>query len=89
MATSDAEMPDHKALSEDLEKIAKHLSRLRSEVDALVGSVGATGMHQAEALQDQAGEMVGAVEDAIQRTPLKSMCIALGVGFLLGIVMGR
>ena len=88
MATSDAEMPDHKALSEDLEKIAKHLSRLRSEVDASV-SVGATGMHQAEALQDQAGEMVGAVEDAIRRTPLKSLCIALGVGFLLGIVMGR
>jgi len=89
MATSDAEMPDHKALSEDLEEIAKHLSRLRSDVDSLVGSVGATGSHQAEALQDQAGEMVGAAEDAIRRAPLKSLCIALGVGFLLGLVMGR
>jgi ElaB/YqjD/DUF883 family membrane-anchored ribosome-binding protein len=29
------------------------------------------------------------MEDAVRREPLKAIGIALGVGFLLGIVMGR
>jgi ElaB/YqjD/DUF883 family membrane-anchored ribosome-binding protein len=89
MATSDADMPSHKALNEDIEEIAKHLSHLRSDVEALLGAFGATGSHQAAALQDRADEMVGDVEHAIRRAPLKSLCIALGVGFVLGVVMGR
>lgn len=89
MATTDAEMPDHKALSEDLQEIADHLSALRSEVDALVGTIGATGSHQTDALQDQASEALSAVEDAVRREPLKSLGIALGAGFLLGILMRR
>ena len=89
MATTDAEMPDHKALSEDLQEIAEHLEALRSDLDALAGSIGATGSHQAEALRAQAGETLGAMEDAIRREPLKSVGIAVGVGFLLGVLMGR
>jgi len=89
MAKSDAEMPDHKSLNEDLQEIAEHLETLRSNLDALAGSIGATGSHQAEALNAQAGEALGAMEDAIRREPLKSVGIALGVGFLLGVLMGR
>jgi ElaB/YqjD/DUF883 family membrane-anchored ribosome-binding protein len=89
MATTDADMPDHKALGEDMQEIASRLSSLRQEIDGLMGSIGATGSHQAEALQAQAGEALSAVEDAIRREPLKSLGIALGVGFLLGILMGR
>ena len=86
MAKSDAEMPDHQALSDD---IAKHLSRIRAEIDGLVRSVGATGGHQADRLQAQANEALGAVEDAVRREPLKSLAIALGIGFLLGVLMRR
>ena len=89
MATTDAEMPDHKALNEDLEEIAGRIEELRSSLDALAESVGATGLHQAEALKAQAGESLGALEDAVRREPLKSIGIALGVGFVLGVVMGR
>ena len=89
MATTDAEMPDHKSLNEDIQEIAEHLEALRSNLDALAASVGATGSHQAEALQAQAGETLGAVEEAIRREPLKAIGIAVGVGFLLGVVMGR
>ena len=84
MATSDAEMPDHKALKEDLQEIAEHIEALRSNLDALAQSVGATGTHQAEALKAQAGEALSTVEDAVRREPLKSVSIAFGVGFLLG-----
>ena len=89
MATTDAEMPDHKALNEDLKEIAGRIETLRASLDALTESVGATGLHQAEALQSQAGEHLGALEDAVRREPLKSIGIAVGVGFLLGVVMGR
>lgn len=89
MATNDAEMPDHKALSEDLQEIAEHLETLRSNLDGLVRSAGATGSAQAEALQEQATASLAGVEDAVRREPLKSLAIALGVGFLLGVIMGR
>lgn len=89
MATKDADMPDHKALDEDLQEIAEHLATLRSALDALAQSIGATGAHQAEALQAQAGETLGGFEDAVRREPLKAIGIALGVGFLLGVLMGR
>ena len=89
MATKDAEMPDHKALNEDLQEMAKHIETLRSNLDSLAHSVGATGSHQADALQAQAGETLSAIEDAVRRKPLKSIGIALGVGFLLSVLMGR
>ena len=89
MATTDADMPDHKALNEDLQEIADRLANLRSELDGLLGAVGATGSHQAEAVQDQAKEALARFEDAVRREPLKSLGIAAGIGFVLGIVMGR
>jgi hypothetical protein len=61
MAATDAEMPDHKALNEDLQEIAKHLEALRSNLDALAQCVGATGTHQTEALKAQAGETLSAM----------------------------
>jgi len=86
---SDAEMPNHKALSEDLQEIAEHLSNLRAGLDGLVGSIGATGSHQADALQGRALDALDAVEDAVRRAPWKSLAIAAGAGFLLGVLMRR
>lgn len=89
MATTDADMPDHKALNEDLDEIAERIETLRASLNDLAESVGATGLHQAEALESQAGEHLGALEDAVRREPLKAIGIAVGVGFLLGVVTGR
>ena len=93
MTTSDAEMPDHKALNEDLKEIAEHLARLRSDVERLASAIGATGSHQAEALQDQASEALSeglaGIEESVRREPLKALAIAAGVGLLLGLVLGR
>ncbi|ODS02989.1 hypothetical protein AUC71_12270 [Methyloceanibacter marginalis] len=89
MATTDAEMPDHKALREDLQEIAARLANLRSDIDGLMGAAGATASHQAEALQDQASEALANFEDAVRREPLKSLAIAAGAGFVLGILLRR
>jgi ElaB/YqjD/DUF883 family membrane-anchored ribosome-binding protein len=86
MAPNDAEMPDHLALSEDLEEITQRLATLRQAVDNLTRSIGRTGSHQADRLEDQASEALNAVEDAVRRNPLASLGIALGVGFLLGVL---
>jgi ElaB/YqjD/DUF883 family membrane-anchored ribosome-binding protein len=86
MAPNDAEMPDYQTLNEDLEETRQRLATLRQAVDNLTHSVGRAGSHQAERLQDQANETVGAMEDAIRRDPLKSLAIALGIGFLLGVL---
>lgn len=89
MAATDAEMPDHKALNDDLKKIAAHIAKLRAEIDGLAGTVGETGSHQAEALRDQAAEALESVKESVRREPLRSLAIAAGIGFVLGIVMGR
>jgi ElaB/YqjD/DUF883 family membrane-anchored ribosome-binding protein len=89
MAPKDAEMPDHQALSEDLQEITQRLSTLRHAVDNLTRSIGRAGSHQAEHLQDQANEALSSVEDAVRRDPVTSLAIALGLGFLLGVLMRR
>lgn len=93
MATSDAKMPDHKSFTEDLEEITEHLARLRSEIQGLAGAIGATGSHQAEALQAEAREALGRewaeLEDAVRREPVKALTIAAGLGMLVGLVLAR
>jgi ElaB/YqjD/DUF883 family membrane-anchored ribosome-binding protein len=86
MAPNDAEMPDYQTLNEDLEEMRQRLATLRQAVDNLTHSIGRAGSHQAERFQDQANEKVGAMEDAIRRDPLKSLAIALGIGFLFGVL---
>ena len=89
MAGKDAEMPSYQALGEDIDEIAKHLATLRHDLDALTGQIKRTGDHQLERAQDAAGEAVRAVEDAVRKNPVSSLGIALGLGFLVGIVLRR
>ena len=89
MAGKDAEMQSPQALSEDIQEIAKHLANLRSNLEALTGQVKLNGDHQLERAQDAAGEVVKAVEDAVKQNPLSALGIALGIGFLVGIVLRR
>jgi ElaB/YqjD/DUF883 family membrane-anchored ribosome-binding protein len=46
-------------------------------------------VHQAERVQDAASAAVGAVEDAVRRNPVQALGIALGAGWLLGIILRR
>jgi ElaB/YqjD/DUF883 family membrane-anchored ribosome-binding protein len=89
MVAKDAEMPDHVALREEVQKIAKHLATLRRDVEALGGSIMSAGGHELHRAQDTSGEALGSVEDAVRRDPLTSLGIAAGIGFLLGIVIAR
>ncbi len=59
MGAKDAEMPDHVALREEVQKIAKHLATLRQDVEALTGSIRSAGDHQLHRAQDKASEALG------------------------------
>jgi ElaB/YqjD/DUF883 family membrane-anchored ribosome-binding protein len=89
MAAKDAEMPTHHALSEEIVEIAKHLQTLRKDIEGLTGSIARAGGHQAERAQDVASEAVTALETAVRRNPASALGIALGIGFLVGIVLRR
>jgi ElaB/YqjD/DUF883 family membrane-anchored ribosome-binding protein len=40
-------------------------------------------------VQDTAGEALKAVEDVVRQNPISALGIALGLGFLVGIVLRR
>ena len=82
MAPQDAEMPSRQALSEDIEQI-------RRDIEALTHSLKAAGGHQAERVQDTANETLIALETAVRREPVKTLGMALGAGFLIGILLRR
>ena len=88
MAAKDAEMPTHTALREEADKIAKHLQTLRKDIEGLTGAVAEAGGHQAERAKDAANEALAAIEDAVKRKT-KTLGIALGIGFLVGVVLRR
>jgi ElaB/YqjD/DUF883 family membrane-anchored ribosome-binding protein len=89
MAAKDAEMPTHHALSEEIQEIAKHLATLRKDIEGLTGSISRAGGHQAERAQDAANEAITAIETAVRQNPTSALGIALGIGFLVGVVIRR
>ena len=82
MAPQDAEMPSHQALSEDI-------AQIRRDIDKLTSSIKRTGTHQAERMQDTASDALVTLEDAVRREPVKTLGMALGAGFLIGILLRR
>ena len=89
MAAKDAEMPTRHALGDEVKEIAKHLQSLRNELEGLSGSIARAGGHQAERAQDAMKEAVTAIETAVRQNPIQGVGIALGVGFLLGVILRR
>jgi len=69
-------------LSETVKTIRSDLQNLSSKVSELANS----GLSQA---RDTATEAVREVEDAVHRNPFTAVAVAVGLGFLLGILFRR
>jgi ElaB/YqjD/DUF883 family membrane-anchored ribosome-binding protein len=89
MAAKDAEMPAHHPLGEEVEEITKHLAALRKDMDKLGAVIGRAGGHQVERAQDAMNDAVAAVEASVRQNPISALGIALGVGFLFGVILRR
>ncbi|MET0156758.1 MAG: hypothetical protein ABW197_02135 [Methyloceanibacter sp.] len=89
MAPKDAEMAARQGLSEDMDQIAKDLAGLRADLQGLTGDVKRLGGHQLENMQDTANAALEEVTAAVRRNPLTAVAIALGAGFLYGVLTRR
>ena len=73
--------------------VAEDVDALRSDIASLASSVGrlateTVGGSVVEA-QAKAGEKLGDIEKAIRANPTQSALIAVGVGFLFGLILTR
>jgi len=89
MAPIDAEMAARQGLSEDMDQIAKDLAGLRADLQGLTGDVKRLGGHQIENMQDTANAALEDVADAVRRNPLTAVAIAIGAGFIYGVLTRR
>jgi len=89
MAAKDAEMPNHYALRDEVETIAKHVATLRKDIEELGASVTRAGGRQAERIQNAASEKMHALEADVRRNPVAAMGIAFGIGLVLGVILQR
>jgi ElaB/YqjD/DUF883 family membrane-anchored ribosome-binding protein len=89
MAPNDAEMAARQALGEDMDQIAKDLAGLRKDLQGLTGDIKRLGNHQIESMQDTANAALEEVAGAVRRNPLTAVAIAIGAGFIYGVLTRR
>jgi len=89
MAANDAEMRAVPGLGEDLEQIAKDLAGLRKDLHGLTGDVKQLGADQLETMQNTVKAAAAELACAVRSNPLAAVAIALGAGFLYGVLTRR
>jgi len=89
MAPNDAEMAARQGLSEDIDQIAKDLAGLREDLGWLTDDVKRLGGHQFENMQDTANAALEEVAAAVRRNPVTAVAIAIGAGFIYGVLTRR
>jgi ElaB/YqjD/DUF883 family membrane-anchored ribosome-binding protein len=89
MGPNDAEMAARHGLGDDMDQIAKDLAGLRADLQGLTGDVKSLGGHQIENMQDTANAALEELATAVRRNPLTAVAIALGAGFLYGVLTRR
>jgi ElaB/YqjD/DUF883 family membrane-anchored ribosome-binding protein len=89
MAPNDAEMAARHGLNEDIDQIAKDLAGLREDLGWLTDDVKRLGGHQFENMQDTANAALEEVAAAVRRNPLTAVAIAIGAGFIYGVLTRR
>jgi ElaB/YqjD/DUF883 family membrane-anchored ribosome-binding protein len=89
MAPDDAEMLAAQGLREDLKQLLKDLAGLRADLKDLTGDVKRLGSHQLDQMQDAASAAGDELAGAVRRNPFATIAIALGAGFLYGVLTRR
>ena len=73
----------------DTEDLANQIEAIRADLQNLTSTVGRIASKQVNRAQDRARETAYEAEEAIRRNPLQSVAIAVGVGFLFGVLTRR
>jgi ElaB/YqjD/DUF883 family membrane-anchored ribosome-binding protein len=92
---------DLQSLRDDVAKLGREVSdiltdkgnvafqRAKSSLDSVMSDVGAKGREATEAVRDLSDDLVGAIDDSIERRPYTTLAIAAGMGFLFGAMWRR
>jgi ElaB/YqjD/DUF883 family membrane-anchored ribosome-binding protein len=75
--------------SPDTQELADQIETIRAEVQNLTSTVGRIANKQLGRAQDKAVEAANQAEDAIRQNPLQAVAIAVGLGFLFGVLTRR
>jgi ElaB/YqjD/DUF883 family membrane-anchored ribosome-binding protein len=73
----------------DIEDLASQIEAIRADVQNLTSTVSRVASQQMSRAQEMAVDRARDAEDAIRRNPFSAMAIAIGLGFLLGVVTRR
>jgi ElaB/YqjD/DUF883 family membrane-anchored ribosome-binding protein len=75
--------------TQDTQELAEQLETIRAEVQNLTSTVGKIANKQIGRAQDKAVEAASQAEDAIRQNPIQAVAIAVGLGFLFGVLTRR
>jgi len=75
--------------SRDADELANQIDAIRSDVQNLTSTVGRIAKGQVNRAQDKAMETAYEAEEAIRRNPLQAFALAVGLGFLFGVLTRR
>jgi ElaB/YqjD/DUF883 family membrane-anchored ribosome-binding protein len=73
----------------DADEIANQIDAIRSDLQNLTSTVGRIANKQLNRAQDKAMATASEAEEAIRRNPLQAVAIAVGLGFLFGVITRR
>jgi len=71
------------------DELADEIEAIRADIQNLTSTVGRIANDKLGRAQEGARESAKEAEDAIRRNPLQAVAIAIGVGFLFGILTRR
>jgi len=71
------------------DELAEEIEAIRADIQNLTSTVGRTANDKLHSAQAGAMESAKEAEDAIRRNPLQAVAIAIGVGFLFGVMTRR
>ena len=92
MSSSDTDRPGAARSApgkQDADEIADQIDAIREDLQNLTSTVGRIANKQLNRAQDKAMATASEAEEAIRRNPLQSVAIAVGVGFLFGVLTRR
>lgn len=71
------------------DELADEIEAIRADIQNLTSTVGRIANEKLNQAQAGAMESAKEAEDAIRRNPLQAVAIAIGVGFLFGVLTRR
>ena len=71
------------------DELAEEIEAIRADIQNLTSTVGRIANDKLHSAQAGAMDSAKEAEDAIRRNPLQAVAIAIGVGFLFGVMTRR